>query len=59
MKKPTKIMISMRLDEDIIQFFKTEASKQGVPYQRLINLCLRNYVEKQKRLEKKNKVSGE
>jgi predicted DNA binding CopG/RHH family protein len=34
--------ITIRLDEDVIDYFKKMAEKKGVPYQTLINLYLRN-----------------
>lgn len=40
LKKP----ISMRLSEDVIEYFKTMANEAGVPYQSLINLYLRDCV---------------
>jgi uncharacterized protein (DUF4415 family) len=40
LKKP----ITMRLSEDIIDYFKVMAEESGVPYQSLINLYLRDCV---------------
>ncbi|MES9827824.1 MAG: BrnA antitoxin family protein [Candidatus Thiodiazotropha sp.] len=40
LKKP----ITMRLSEDVIQYFKDMAEESGVPYQSLINLYLRDCV---------------
>ena len=37
LKKP----ISIRIDEDVIEYFKTIADDVGVPYQVLMNLYLR------------------
>lgn len=46
MRKPNEKMergkITIRLDEDVIDYFKKMAEKKGVPYQTLINLYLRN-----------------
>ena len=39
-KKPTTI----RLDEDLILFFKKKASERKVGYQTLVNAALREYV---------------
>ncbi len=47
LKKP----VSMRLSEDVIAHFKGLAAQAGVPYQSLINLCLRDCVAKNRRLE--------
>ena len=39
--EPKKIPVSLRLDNDIILFFKKLASEKKVPYQTLINALLR------------------
>jgi len=39
--KPQKIPTTLRLDNDIILYFKKLASEQKVPYQTLINALLR------------------
>ena len=38
LKKP----VTMRLSEDVVDYFKSMASEAGVPYQSLINLYLRD-----------------
>jgi uncharacterized protein (DUF4415 family) len=38
LKKP----VSMRLSEDVLEYFKAMAVESGVPYQTLINLYLRD-----------------
>ena len=38
LKKP----VTMRLSEDVIQYFKSMADEAGVPYQSLSNLYLRD-----------------
>jgi len=40
LKKP----VSMRLSEDVVDYFKGMADEAGVPYQSLINLYLRDCV---------------
>lgn len=40
LKKP----VSMRLSEDVVDYFKGMANEAGVPYQSLINLYLRDCV---------------
>ena len=40
LKKP----VSMRLSEDVVEYFKAMANEAGVPYQSLINLYLRDCV---------------
>jgi predicted DNA binding CopG/RHH family protein len=42
---PKKIPISLRLDNDIVLFFKKLASEQKVPYQTLINSLLRKKLQ--------------
>ncbi len=39
--KPKKVPTTLRLDDDIILFFKKKASEEKVPYQTLINAYLR------------------
>ncbi len=43
--------ITIRLDEDVIEYFKKMAEKKGMPYQMLINLYLRSCKENQVELE--------
>ena len=38
-----KDSITMRLDPHVISYFKSLATKTGVPYQTLINMVLREY----------------
>ena len=42
---PKKKAISIRVDEDVLDFFKTE----GAGYQRRMNAVLRSYMEQKKR----------
>ena len=44
LKKP----VSMRLSEDVVDYFKSMAKESGVPYQSLINLYLRDCVTQQR-----------
>ena len=44
--EPKKIPVSLRLDNDIVLFFKKMASEQKVPYQTLINTVLRKTIQK-------------
>ena len=37
-----KSTITIRVDKDVIQYFKTMAEKTGLPYQSLMNLYLRD-----------------
>ncbi|MBL1244071.1 MAG: BrnA antitoxin family protein [Sulfurimonas sp.] len=43
--EPKKIPVSLRLDNDIILFFKKMASEKKVPYQTLINALLRKELQ--------------
>lgn len=47
LKKP----VSMRLSEDVVDYFKGMASDAGVPYQSLINLYLRDCVMKHRKVQ--------
>lgn len=39
--------ITIRLDQDVVDYFKKMAEKKGVPYQTLINLYLKSCKENQ------------
>ena len=47
LKKP----ITMRLSEDVIDYFKEMAEESGVPYQSLINLYLRDCVAQHRKID--------
>jgi uncharacterized protein (DUF4415 family) len=47
LKKP----ITMRLSEDVIEYFKDMAEESGVPYQSLINLYLRDCVAQHRKVD--------
>lgn len=42
--RPGKKSTTIRLDEDLILFFKKKASERKVGYQTLVNAALREYV---------------
>jgi len=46
-----KKQITIRLDEDAIDYFKSISDKVGIPYQSLINLYLRDCAATQKQLD--------
>ena len=46
LKKP----VSMRLSEDVVNYFKGMARESGVPYQSLINLYLRDCVTQHRKV---------
>ena len=47
LKKP----VTMRLSEDVIDYFKKMAEESGVPYQSLINLYLRDCVAQHRKVD--------
>ena len=46
-----KKSVTMRLSEDVVQYFKSMAAEAGVPYQSLINLYLRDCLAKNRKVE--------
>ncbi len=46
-----KKSVTMRLSEDVIDYFKKLAEETGVPYQSLINLYLRDCVVQHRKLD--------
>jgi predicted DNA binding CopG/RHH family protein len=46
-----KKSVTIRLGEDVIQYFKTMAEESGVPYQSLINLYLRDCALQQRKVD--------
>lgn len=46
-----KKSVTIRLGEDVIQYFKIMAEESGVPYQSLINLYLRDCALQQRRVD--------
>jgi uncharacterized protein (DUF4415 family) len=49
LKKPKK-QLTIRLDEDTIEYFRDLAEEIGIPYQSLINLYLRDCAAEKKKL---------
>lgn len=49
--KKLKKSVTMRLSEDVIDYFKQMAEEQNIPYQSLINLYLRDCVQQQRKLQ--------
>ena len=49
MKQP----VTMRLDRDIIDYFKSMAEEMNIPYQSLINLYLRDCLVHHRKLQTK------
>jgi|ERR1035438_3207462 uncharacterized protein (DUF4415 family) len=48
--KRLKKTVTIRLEDEIISYFKAMSADTGVPYQNLINLYLRDCAQTQKRL---------
>ena len=46
-----KKSVTIRLGEDVVAFFKDMAADTGIPYQTLINLYLRDCMQKGRKLE--------
>ena len=46
-----KKSVTMRLSEDVVQYFKVMATEAGVPYQSLINLYLRDCLAQTRKVE--------
>ncbi len=46
-----KKLVTMRLSEDVIAYFKQMAEEAGVPYQSLINLYLRDCVAQHRKVD--------
>ncbi|MCL2826628.1 MAG: BrnA antitoxin family protein [Eggerthellaceae bacterium] len=49
--KRLKKQITIRIDEDAIEYFKQEALEAGIPYQSLINLYLADCASNHKKLK--------
>ncbi|PCI01181.1 MAG: antitoxin [Zetaproteobacteria bacterium] len=47
LKKP----VTMRLSEDVIDYFKSMAKESDIPYQTLINLYLRDCLNQHRKLD--------
>ncbi len=46
-----KKAISIRLGEDVLDYFRNMAEETGVPYQTLIDLYLRDCMQRERRIE--------
>ncbi|VGO21553.1 CopG family antitoxin [Pontiella sulfatireligans] len=51
--KQLKKQVTIRMGEDIIDYFKSMAEDTGIPYQNLINLYLRDCVPSDRKLNMK------
>ncbi len=48
--KRLKKQVTIRMEIDIIDYFKQMAEETGIPYQNLINLYLRDCVQSQRKI---------
>jgi len=48
--KQLKKSITLRVDEDVLEYFKELSEETGIPYQNLINLYLRDCAKTQRKL---------
>ena len=46
-----KRQVTIRMGEDVIEYFKKMAEETSIPYQSLINLYLRDCVAQQRRID--------
>ena len=46
-----KRQVTIRMGDDVIEYFKTMAEETGIPYQTLINLYLRDCVANERELD--------
>lgn len=46
-----KKQLTLRLDPEVIGYFKEQSEEQGIPYQTLINLYLRDCMENRRKLK--------
>lgn len=51
--KYLKQPVTMRLDKDSVDYFKSLSEESGIPYQTLINLYLRDCASREKKLDLK------
>ena len=51
--KKAKKQLTIRLDEDTIDYFRSLSEESGIPYQSLINLYLRDCASENKKLHMK------
>ena len=46
-----KKQITINLNSDVVEYFKQQAERSGIPYQTLINLYLTDCVDKKRELQ--------
>lgn len=58
--KKEKRAVTIRLEKDVVDYFKAMSTETGIPYQNLINLYLRDCAQHNRKLRFvwKNKIKG-
>lgn len=56
--KRLKTQVTIRLDKEVVEYFKRISEENGVPYQTLINLYLRDCASKSRKLSMQWKASA-
>ena len=49
--KELKKQVTIKLSPNVIEYFKTESSETGIPYQTFINLYLQDCVKNKKKID--------
>ena len=49
--KHLKKQVTLRLNVDVVEYFKKQSEETGIPYQNLINLYLQDCTHSQKKLK--------
>lgn len=49
--KQLKKQVTLRMNEDVIQYFKAMSAESNIPYQTLINLYLQDCVKSERKLQ--------
>ncbi|MBR4236800.1 BrnA antitoxin family protein [bacterium] len=49
-EKKHKQQITINLDVETVDYFKKMSAETNIPYQTLINICLKEYRDKQKKI---------
>ena len=53
-----KRQVTIRMGDDVVQYFKDMAEETGIPYQSLINLYLKDCVANQRKIDMSWNKSG-
>jgi uncharacterized protein (DUF4415 family) len=58
-KKPEKIQVGMKLDVEVVEYFKKLAEDSGLSYQGMINFALRHCIKSGFKIASREDKSGE